>query len=304
MAATSSDESPANPFLLKLFYRTGAFHRPDEFASPQRLAFVPVYALPSYTLSELTHHLAAAQDPVVFPSPCIGTRIAFRHVYENTRHTAAEGNGSGNSRLEGFEGISSAPRFIIKDIGSVVIGCGGPGAPTTSLDAIDDYVIPDELTVDDEGRFISTGDNGSRGDDGNKTLADVRLAPGEYLSCAILPLLANGCVAPASSARSGRGSGIGEAPASRMPPPPPSSASASRSMDSRFGRRDRDSYSGGLSSRGVPSGGWRRGDAIPDDGAWVRDGGRGGGGMGRRDRDRDRGRRRDGRNGRDRDSRW
>lgn len=267
---------------------------------------MPVYALPSYTLSELTHHLAAAQNPAILPDVCIGTRIAFRHVYENARHAAVEGQGNGNGRLEGMGGISSAPRFIIKDIGSVVIGGGGPGAPTTSLEAMDDYVIPSELPTDEDGHIMSTGH--SSGDDGNTTLADARIAPGEYLSCAILPPLANGCVAPASSARSGRGSGIGEAPASRMPPPPPSGASAARSMDSRYGRRDRDTYQGGgsgPSNRGVPSGGWRRGDAIPDDGAWVRDGGRGGGGIGRRDRDRDRdhdrGRRRD---GRDRGGRW
>ncbi|CAK7208603.1 hypothetical protein SBRCBS47491_000147 [Sporothrix bragantina] len=47
-------------------------------------------------------------------------------------------------------------------------------------------------------------------DDGEKTLADFRYVAGEFISCAILPPLANGCVTPASSARSGRGSGIGE----------------------------------------------------------------------------------------------
>lgn len=267
--------------------------RPDEFATPQQLAFVPVYALPSYTLNELTHFLAA-----VLPNPSIGTRIAFRHVYENTRH-ATERNGSRNGRLDGFEGTSNAPRFIIKDAGSVVIGGGGPGAPVASLDAMDDYVISEEL-VDDDGKDddqpLQTR-NGGGDDDRNKTLADMRCAPGEYLSCAILPPLANGYVAPASSARSGRGSGIGEAPAIRMPPPPPSGASATRSMDSRFGKRGRDGY-GGSSNYGVPTGGWRRGDAVPDEGAWVRDGGRGGGGMGRRDR----GQRRDSRGGRD--NRW
>lgn len=136
---------------------------------------MPVYALPSYTLSELTHHLAAAEDPAVLPDICIGTRIAFRHVYENTRHTT---EGNGNGRLEGFEGTSSAPRFIIKDVGSVVIGGGGPGAPTPSLEAIDDYVIPTELDTGEDGNIVSTG-SGSSDDDGNTTLADVRIAPGE-----------------------------------------------------------------------------------------------------------------------------
>ncbi|KIH93093.1 sin3-associated polypeptide [Sporothrix brasiliensis 5110] len=282
----------ATPFLLKLFYRTGAFHRPDEFSSPQRLAFVPVYALPSYTLSDLTYYLAAAQNPAVLPSTCIGTRIVFRHVYENTRH-AAEGNGSGNCRpSEAFKESAYAPRFIIKDVGSVVIGSTGPGAPTTSLDAIDDAAIPDELMDDDEDQLMLTGNAGSSDDDGSRTLAKLRYTPGEYLSCAILPPLADGCVAPASSARSGRGSGVGEAPPSRMPPPPLSGASAVRSMDSRFsGRRGRDGY-GASSNYGVPTAGWRRGDAIPDEGAWVRDGGQGGSRMGWRDSQRRR------------DSRW
>ncbi|CAK7206418.1 hypothetical protein SEUCBS139899_009210 [Sporothrix eucalyptigena] len=264
MAASNPDIRDATPL--------------DEFAAPQKLAFLPVYALPSYSLTELTHHLAAAQKPSVLPNPCIGTRIVFRHVHANSRY-GSDSNGNGVDRL------SSEPRFIVKDLGSVVLGGGSPAAPLTSLDEVDDYVIPDEL-VDEAKHGIRNND------DGNKTLADVRYVTGDFISCAILPPLANGCVAPESSARSGRGSGIGEAPASRMPPPPPV-PSVSRLMSSHYGKKRRED-----TGFGVPSGEWRRGDAVPDNGAWIRDGGRSGGGVGRRDR----GWQRDGRG--DRDDRW
>lgn len=261
--------------------QTADSSRPDEFTAAHQLAFVPVHTLPTCSLIELTHHLAAAQGPSILPSPSIGTRIAFRLVYVDTRG-ASGGAGNGSGRLEGIEGASGAPRFIVKDLGSAVIGGGGPGAPTTSLDAIDDYVIEEEL-VDSKARAheqqqLREQPQGGDAEDGHKTLADVRYVVGDFISCAILPPLANGCVAPASDARSGRGSGIGEAPASRMPPPA-GGATYSRYSDFRVGKRGRIGP-GGPSNFGVPTGDWRRGDAIPDGGAWLRDGGRGSGGGG------------------------
>ncbi len=200
--------------------------------------------------------------------------------------------GPENGRLAGLEsrGPSGAQRFLARDIGNVVIGgANGPGAPT-SLDAVDGYVIGDVL-VDDEdiikrdetyqGQHPRAGAvTGAAADDteaGNRTLAGTRFAVGDYISCAILPPLANGCVAPASDARSGRGSGVGEAPPSRMPPPNNFGASGRRN-DFRTGRKGRNGMAG-VSGAGVLTGDWHRGDSLPEDGGvWVRDGGRAGGG--------------------------
>lgn len=263
----------AGPFLVKLYYRTGAFHRTDEFATVNQLPFISAHTLSTCTLTDLSFFLADAHDPVVLPSPAIGTRIAFRLVQLNEDDTR--------------DGSNAPPRVVIKDLGSVVIGGGGPGAPTSlsALAAVDDYDFGaafDAPQGEEAAEAADGNDRTDRNDDNKhdkKTLADVHFAPGNFISCAIMPPMANGCVVPASNIRSGRGSGIGEASniSVRPPPPPPSwnrgarGSHYSSEKDYRNGRRRR-------SNDGMrPSfGAGRRSDAPSDQDIWVRDGGRSG----------------------------
>jgi histone deacetylase complex subunit SAP18 len=144
----------------------------------------------------------------------------------------------------------------------VVLGRGGPGAGP-------EEGVPDEP---DDGAAM--------------TLADARFITGDLISCAILPPdELTGDVMPASSARTGRGVGVGEArvlAGGSLPPPkrhsrdfgPPGGfrgrgsrgggggwgygGGRNRDWDQSFGR-------GGGGGGSVPEGEWRRGDKLPDD---------------------------------------
>ncbi|PHH78862.1 hypothetical protein CDD82_2803 [Ophiocordyceps australis] len=116
--ASSSEEShhdPPAPALVSLFYRTGAFHRLDDFASPSTLSHVTIYVWPDCTLHELAMDLAAAKASAL-PYPATGTRLVFQLVYPDLRGVSLVNN--------------APPKFAVKDLGSVVIGQGGPGAKT------------------------------------------------------------------------------------------------------------------------------------------------------------------------------
>ncbi|KAI2638273.1 hypothetical protein GGS21DRAFT_465082 [Xylaria nigripes] len=224
------DRHSTSPFALQLFYRTGAFHRPDEFAADRLPPYLTLHTWPDCTLAELTQHIAATNKHLL-PDPAIGTRLAFRLIFQDTR------------------GPALANKYTVKELGSVVIGDGGPG-----LDPDDPN---SDKTLDDT--------------DPKKTLSDARFVVGDYISCAILPPLPDGSVAPASSARMGRGMGAGESrlAVGRAPDGP------TRDRDGPFPRHGRGR--GGLgkggydhfSTReprggGVPSGEWRRGEKLPD----------------------------------------
>ncbi|KAJ4304360.1 hypothetical protein N0V88_001973 [Collariella sp. IMI 366227] len=101
------------PTLVKVFYRTGAFHcsRTTSSTPPHRF----------------------------FPPPAVGTRLVFRLIYADARATPT--------------------RFVAKDLGSVVLGRGQPGAGGVPVDEVNESM---------------------------KTLADARFIPGDYISCAIL----------------------------------------------------------------------------------------------------------------------
>ncbi|KAI0199950.1 hypothetical protein F4808DRAFT_196719 [Astrocystis sublimbata] len=265
------DRETTSPFALQLFYRTGAFHRPDEFTSPDALP--PSLTLNTWldcTLSELAHHIAAAASSSsssnteyhqnLLPSPAIGTRLAFRLLFHDTRAATTS------------TPLSTTAKYTVKELGSVVIGDGGRGLDTEEPES--------EKTLSDT--------------DPHKTLADARFVVGDYVSCAILPPLADGSVAPASSARMGRGMGVGEArvKVGRAPDGPgasfrkregdwgnPAAAAATPFLVSRGEGRGRGGGGGGGSGRGgyehfgsaargarshVPSGEWRRGEQLPE----------------------------------------
>lgn len=158
---------------------------------------------------------------------------------------------------------ASTPRLATQELGSVVIGDGGPGLATE----------PDEL---DEGRLKETPTMGSSVE-AAKSLADARFVVGDILSVAILPPSAvDGSVASASAARMGRGYGVGSGQAAVGP---------IVAVDGRGLGRDRgfgDMHGGAPGGRmmGVgarlerdgrdgrapvpPLGEWRRGERLPD----------------------------------------
>ncbi|KAI0118624.1 hypothetical protein GGR51DRAFT_497107 [Nemania sp. FL0031] len=229
------DRHAISPFTLQLFYRTGAFHRPDEFTTDSLPPYLTLHTWPDCTLDELAQHIAAA-DGNLLPDPAIGTRLAFRLIFQDTRAPA------------------SANKYTVKELGSVVIGDGGPGLDPDDVEA--------ERALDDT--------------DPTKTLADARFVVGDYISCAILPPLPDGSVALASSARMGRGTGAGESrlAVGRAPDGPARDRDAPFQRHGRgrggLGRGGYEHFNsrglrgGGGGGGGVPSGEWRRGEKLPD----------------------------------------
>ncbi|KAH6603468.1 hypothetical protein Trco_008243 [Trichoderma cornu-damae] len=139
MLAARGDDHDAAPFLVRLFHRSGSFHRPEEFASPVLPPHISIYTWSSCTLNELALELAAAK-PSALPTPAIGTRLSFQLVCPDLRGTSATN--------------TTQPKFAVKELGSIVIGEGYPGAENP------DDAGPDTLMRDDSGR--------------DKTLADWR----------------------------------------------------------------------------------------------------------------------------------
>jgi len=142
---------------------------------------------------------------------------------------------------------------MTKDLGSIVIGQGGPG-------------VEDVLEGPLEG-------------DSEKTLQDARFVIGDFVCCAILPPLDGGGVAPPIVGGSGGGRGGYGFTGGRG--------------GGDFGRLQRGDMGGGGGFRGggrggrggfgqqsVPMGEWRRGERLPEGPA----GGRGRGGYGGRGR--------------------
>ncbi|KAF4582865.1 Sin3-associated polypeptide Sap18 [Ophiocordyceps camponoti-floridani] len=213
MSSHSEDfnDRPPPPFLVHLAYRSGTFFRPEDFSPESLPRHISIYTWPSCTLSELALELAASK-PSVLPYPAIGTRLAFQLVYPD---------------LRGMASLSDAqPRYAVKDLGSIVIGQGGLAAETS-----ESGVSGGTSRVDNE-----TG----------KTLNDARFVVGDFISCAILPPLSDGSVAPASNARrdSGRAYAVRE-------------NGTGRGRDVWAGRREGP-------GRRVPSGEWRRGETLPE----------------------------------------
>ncbi|KAI0123865.1 Sin3 associated polypeptide p18 [Xylariales sp. AK1849] len=231
------------PFALRLFYRTGAFHRPDEFTTSNLPPNLIIHTWPDCTLTELSHHLASSpsSNTPILPTPAIGTRLSFRLVFHDTRGAAPRPGPHPHN--------SSSSRFMAKDLGSVVIGDGGPG-----LDPSDIHATKERESTD-----------------ADKTLAEARFVVGDYISVAILPPLGDGSVAPAGHARMGRGAGAGEAGAISERVPERLNAgrengSAGRGwIRGRGGPRGRhDDFGRGGGGGNLPAGEWRRGERLPD----------------------------------------
>jgi histone deacetylase complex subunit SAP18 len=131
---------------------------------------------------------------------------------------------------------------MVKDIGSIVIGEGMAGASNGSHAAGDDDVeMGDRSPLEP-----SLGDS---------TLEDARYVIGDYVSCAILPPLPDGSVAPEYAARRERPGPV---------PPRGGGGPGGFRGDSGFGRGDARGRRRGFGD--VPSGDWRRGERLPDEG--------------------------------------
>jgi histone deacetylase complex subunit SAP18 len=143
----------------------------------------------------------------------VGCRLVFQLVFPDLRNTATVAN--------------SPPRFGVKDLGSVVIG--GDSGSDTSGDISMDATAKDS-------------------DDKYKTLSGARFVVGDYITCAILPPLPDGSVAPASSVQREHASGSQRGQ---------NSSGRGGSKGNRGGWRD---DVGG----GFPMGEWRKGEKLPD----------------------------------------
>ncbi|KID75094.1 Sin3-associated polypeptide Sap18, partial [Metarhizium brunneum ARSEF 3297] len=229
VASDDGDRDPPAPFLVQFFYRNGGFYRADEFATRSLPPHISVYTWPSCTLNELALELAAAK-PSALPYPAIGTRLSFQLVCPDLR-----GIGSVNN---------AHPRYAVKDLGSIVIGQNPPG------------------TTDPE--LAEVGGSASRGaSNPDKTLGEARFVVGDYISCAILPPLDDGSVAPASAARRDVTAGHRESRGGRS-----SGGPGFHNRENGFGRGSREGRGGRRGGGGpgasMPMGEWRRGERLPD----------------------------------------
>lgn len=172
--------------------------------------FVSIYTWPTCTLHDLALELADAK-PSALPTPSVGTRLVFQLVCPDLRETSSSAN--------------SGPRFMVKDLGSMVIGEGGPG-----IDSDDD-----------------TGTSKLDIANGSRTLLDAHFVVGDFINCAILPPLSDGSVAPVSNAK---------APPSTRPIP--DSHENTYNRRARGGRRE---FWQGPDLR-LPRGDWMRGQGT------------------------------------------
>ncbi|KAK2003615.1 hypothetical protein LX36DRAFT_650823 [Colletotrichum falcatum] len=241
MASVEREET--TPFLLQLFCKNGSFHRTDEFASRSLPPALSLYTWPDCTLTELAEQIAAA-DPSLLPSPSVGTRLAFRVIYPDTRNAAAP-PGSLHAQAQN-------PRFMVKDLGSVVLGDGVVGAILAADGA---EGVEGDVHMAETAAALPDTDAAK-----DKTLGDAKFVVGDYISCAILPPLPDGSVAPALTARNDRTAGPFGARGGM--------ASQGPRRDAAFGgrqARDRDRRRSGPGDGGFPEGEWRRGERLPED---------------------------------------
>ncbi|KAF2792447.1 hypothetical protein K505DRAFT_307619 [Melanomma pulvis-pyrius CBS 109.77] len=281
-APAKVDRQTTTPFLLRLFYKSGSFHRLDDFDPSIRLPpHLQIYTWPTCTLSELTHLLLTAL-PSLLPPSYAGTRIAFRLVYGDTQGPTRPG---------------VPARFISRELGSVVVG-----ASTNADEAkngggdVDMDVTPTAADVKEALKQL----------DGEpyKSLGDAKFIIGDYVSCAILPPGPDGSVPAAPPPPSGPARGV----------PLRDGFGGGRGRENGFGGRGDFGGYGGRGGRGggrfddrgggrfddrgggrfddrsggVPSGEWRRGEAPPEREGYWRGGAGGGGGGGRGGRGRGR----------------
>ncbi|KAK0384894.1 hypothetical protein NLU13_7373 [Sarocladium strictum] len=217
---TTELEDEGSPFLVRVFCRVGAFHRPEEFISGSLPPHVSLHTWPSCTLKQLALELTELSPPGL-PSPAYGTRLVFQLVFPDLRRINAAPTGQFH--------------YGVKDLGSVIIG---------ARPAKEDEEVMWEKTDED------------------RTLGDSRLVVGDFISCAVLPPLDDGSVAPISAARTEPNRSM-----SSGRPPHRINAHESRNhfaghSEQGWGGRGAD-RGGAMGSGAFPSGEWRRGEQLP-----------------------------------------
>ncbi|KAI5814004.1 Sin3 associated polypeptide p18-domain-containing protein [Pyronema omphalodes] len=148
-APTKIDRTTTTPFLLNLYYRTGGFHRLDEFRSTsQPRSYIQIYTWRDCTLHELSILLSSALPSLCPPK----SRCGFRLIYADTRYGAA--------------------RYTTKDLGAVV-PAGDPALDNVAKKTLSEvqFVVGDwiDVAVYPEGHGgVSTGGRGPRMPDGRR----------------------------------------------------------------------------------------------------------------------------------------
>lgn len=195
----------------------------DDFTPNSLPPHISIYTWPSCTLSELATEIAASK-PSALPYPAVGTRLAFQLVHPDLRGATAIDD--------------TLPRYAAKDLGSIVIGQGGPGAETSA-----------------------SGDSSSasrRDTEVERTLEEARFVVGDYVSCAILPPLSDGSVAPAHNARRDASFGTHDTRGQR------GGYGVRENGFARGGGRGGGRRDWGGAGVGFPIGDWRRGETLPE----------------------------------------
>ncbi|KAH7109856.1 Sin3 associated polypeptide p18-domain-containing protein [Dendryphion nanum] len=245
------DRQTTAPFLLRLFYKKGAYHNLDDFTSPRLPPHLQIYTWETCTLSELTQLFLTAL-PSLLPTPFTGSRIVFQLVFPDLK--------------------ASSPRYISRELGNIIVGAVGYNAEDKDVEMQEDE---DEVTNVKLALKQLDGEL-------NKALRDAKFVTGDYVTAAVFPPHSDGTVpdAPPPPRPMGRG-----------PPPRDGYGGRGGRENGFGGRgefgyggRGRGGHrfeerrgSGG----GVPSGEWRRGDVPPErDNHWR--GGSGGGSRGPR----------------------
>ena len=230
------DRQTTTPFLLNFCYRASAFHSLTEFPIPSPSN--PNPHLPShlqiYTWMSCTLKELALLLTQALPSILPDPAIGTRLSFRLVYPDLHASRGGGG-RLES-EGRG---RYLSKEMGSVVVG-----SPEYS---------------------DANGGVRLEGEDAEKTLEGARFVIGDFIDCAVFPPLSDGTVVSRGSV-SGRG-GTRENGYGRV-------------RGGGYGLSSRGSYNG-FGSRGaefggpanIPSGEWRRGERLPDNGGFR--GGRG-----------------------------
>ena len=193
--------------------------------------------------------------PSLLPTPAVGTRVGFRLLFPDTRSVAPGGGEEGRGR------------WLSKEVGSVIIGAAdGDGAE--HADGHENGDAPEDEVAD--------ALKGAYSGDAEKTLADARFVIGDYVSCAILPPLTDGSVAPLPAPEMGRGYGgpSGGRGGPRDGGYGRGGYGGGRVEQNGFGggggggfggyRGGRGGRGGGFGAPSVPSGDWRRGERIPE----------------------------------------
>ncbi|KAL9601526.1 MAG: hypothetical protein Q9219_002478 [cf. Caloplaca sp. 3 TL-2023] len=251
------DRQTTCPFHLKLFYRTGGFHRLDDFPLPPSPASAPlpphlqIYTWPTCTLRELSHLLTSAL-PSLLPTPQIGTRLAFRLVYPDTRPPPPHHYQQHHQQQP--PSLLPPPRYLAKDIGTVVVGGEGGVYPSEE----EEEVVRGGVMA------------GELGGEPEKTLAEARFVIGDFLDCAVMVPGEGGRVAGVP--RRGGGGG-GEVRGGGRENGYAGGGGGGYGGGRGRGGGGRGGYLGGsgggsgggrLGGEGVPSGEWRRGESLPD----------------------------------------